>query len=266
MKLSIITINLNNRGGLRQTLESVAKQHYSDFEHIVIDGGSIDGSVGLIENYPHVVKWVSENDGGIYNAMNKGIRMAEGEYCLFLNSGDYLKDNNVLDQVFSYSFDEDVVCCADYIDMGKESYISYPPKDVTLNSFVNGCLNHSGAGFIKRSLFREYGYYDETMKISADWKFYLIALGLGDASYRSLPIVTAVYDINGVSATQKELQHHEHEITLKTLIRERELKDYMEIARLQIQLSEQSEKIRSSKAYRIGAVVLYPIKWLLRRV
>lgn len=265
MKLSIITINYNNAVGLRKTLESVASQIFSDFEHIVIDGGSTDGSAEIIENYRHVGKWVSEKDNGIYNAMNKGIRMAEGDYCLFLNSGDYLKGNAVLEQVFSYSFDEDIVCCADYIDMGKDSHISYPPKDVTLYSFINGCLNHSGAGFIKRSLFEKYGYYDETMKISADWKFYLIALGLGDATYRSLPIVTAVYDIHGVSATQKELQNYEHQITLKALIRERELKDYMEHARLEVQLREQAENIRSSKTYQVGSAVLKPIKWLIRK-
>jgi len=265
MKLSIITINLNNVDGLQKTLDSVASQTFYDFEHIVIDGGSTDGSEKVINNYSHIAKWVSEKDNGIYHAMNKGIRMAEGEYCLFLNSGDYLKDETILYQVFNSSINEDVVCCANYIEMGKNSYISYPPQDVTLYSFVCGFLNHSGAGFIKRALFEKYGYYDESMKISADWKFYLIALGLGDATYRSLPIVSSIYDMNGVSATQKNLQKHEHEVTLKTLIRERELKDYIEHERLVTQLREQAKKIRSSKTYKVGATILKPFNWLLRR-
>lgn len=95
IKISIITINFNNSKGLVQTLDSVAQQTYNNYEHIIIDGASTDGSKSIIEQYknknPHVTYWVSEKDEGIYNAMNKGITHAQGQYLLFLNSGDYIE-------------------------------------------------------------------------------------------------------------------------------------------------------------------------------
>ncbi len=89
MKLSIITVNLNNKDGLQKTIDSVISQTFKDFEWIVIDGGSTDGSKELIEKYSDYISyWVSEPDKGIYNAMNKGIKVAKGDYLEFLNSGD----------------------------------------------------------------------------------------------------------------------------------------------------------------------------------
>ena len=100
MKLSIITVNLNNRDGLQKTIDSVVSQTFKDYEWIVIDGGSTDGSKELIEQYAdHFTDWVSEPDKGIYNAMNKGIGMASGEYIQFLNSGDSLVSGHVVDQM-----------------------------------------------------------------------------------------------------------------------------------------------------------------------
>lgn len=99
MKLSIITINYNNRTGLERTLQSVENQNTRDFEHVIIDGASTDGSAEDIrkyaENKPNVI-WVSEPDSGIYNAMNKGAKLASGEYLLFLNSGDDLYSSHVV--------------------------------------------------------------------------------------------------------------------------------------------------------------------------
>ena len=95
MQLSIITINRNNKTGLEKTIYSVVNQNYKDYEYIVIDGDSSDGSLEVIKrNEKYFSYWVSEPDSGVYQAMNKGIDRANGEYCLFLNSGDYLKDDN----------------------------------------------------------------------------------------------------------------------------------------------------------------------------
>ena len=122
MTLSIITINYNNAEGLRKTLASVASQTYAEIEHIIIDGGSTDGSVEILEAYPqplpkrrgeitegkfptqnpaHKVIWVSEKDNGIYNAMNKGIRMATGDYIQMLNSGDILAAADVTERMMA---------------------------------------------------------------------------------------------------------------------------------------------------------------------
>ena len=86
MKFTIITINYNNVKGLKKTIDSVISQNFSDYEFIIIDGASTDGSVDIIKEYsPHISYWVSEPDKGIYHAMNKGITVSRGEYLLFLN-------------------------------------------------------------------------------------------------------------------------------------------------------------------------------------
>ena len=112
MILSIITINYNNAEGLRKTLASVASQTYAEIEHIIIDGGSTDNSVEVIREYESSLasrlsplasrlKWISEKDAGIYNAMNKGIRMATGDYIQILNSGDILAAPDVTERMMA---------------------------------------------------------------------------------------------------------------------------------------------------------------------
>ena len=99
MKLSIITINFNNHDGLQKTINSVIAQTWKDFEWIIIDGGSTDGSKNLIEQYDkYITYWISESDKGIYNAMNKGIKIARGDYLQFLNSGDYFYNEKVIEK------------------------------------------------------------------------------------------------------------------------------------------------------------------------
>ena len=98
MKLSIITINYNHKEGLLKTIKSVVNQTYHDIEYIVIDGGSTDGSKEYIESkQEYINQWVSEKDHGVYNAMNKAIRMAQGEYCIFMNSGDHFFSSQSLE-------------------------------------------------------------------------------------------------------------------------------------------------------------------------
>src|ERR1041384_6364869 len=110
MKLSIITVNYNNRTGLERTIKSVADQTQTDIEYLVIDGGSTDGSIELIKSFgPKITEWISENDTGIYEAMNKGIMRSSGEYLLFLNSGDYLYSNETIEQVQNNLGSEDIL-------------------------------------------------------------------------------------------------------------------------------------------------------------
>jgi len=110
-KLSIITINYNNINGLVKTINSVVEQTFSNFEFIVVDGGSEDGSCQkLIELSEKMTSWISEKDNGIYHAMNKGIIKATGEYLLFLNSGDFFIENNILEKVFSTKHTDDFLC------------------------------------------------------------------------------------------------------------------------------------------------------------
>ena len=174
MKLSIITVNLNDCNGLKKTIESVICQTFTDYEYIVIDGASTDGSVDVIKQYANkITYWVSEPDTGIYNAMNKGILQAKGEYCLFLNSGDWLVENNILEKVFSITFDEDIVYGYDK-HVGSSKVKCYPEK-WNFRVFLDDTLPHV-ASFIKRNLFYEVAFYNEENKAISDWEFFVLAI------------------------------------------------------------------------------------------
>ena len=177
MKLSIITVNLNNREGLQKTIDSVVSQTFKDFEWIVIDGGSTDGSKELIEQYAdHFAYWVSEPDKGIYNAMNKGIKVAKGEYLQFLNSGDWLWEKKTLEKVFRENREEDVLY-GNFVFRG-QLYVT--PYKLNTSHVYGSALNHQ-ATFIRRSLFGT-ECYDEDYVIVSDWKFFLQKLVLGKSS------------------------------------------------------------------------------------
>ena len=202
MKLSIITINFNDAAGLEKTIQSVVNQTYKDFEYIVIDGASTDGSVDIIKKYSdQLTHWVSEPDTGIYNAMNKGTRLAQGEYCLYLNSGDFLAANDVLEKAFSHNFTEDIVSgnCINFDE--KHERLKVPPRNVTLFTFIEGSLPHP-TSFIKRDLLNRLGGYNESYRIISDWCFFMDAMIVHQSSYRTLDLVITRFNAYGISTTQ----------------------------------------------------------------
>ncbi|QFQ13416.1 glycosyltransferase [Pseudoprevotella muciniphila] len=202
MRLSIITINFNNADGLKRTIGSVRAQTYRDFEHIVIDGASTDGSVDIIRKYADGLSyWVSEKDNGIYNAMNKGILAAKGKYTLFLNSGDYLYADDVLEKVFENEFDEDIVSCGCHDVWENGTTIDhYPPKRITLYSVQHSSLSHPST-FIKRDLFNRTTLYDESYRIISDWTYFVQSLIWNNCSYRYFDILVTTFVCDGVSST-----------------------------------------------------------------
>ena len=191
--LSIITINFNNCIGLLKTMESVINNQFNNFEYIVIDGGSTDGSKEVIEKYEAKINyWVSEKDAGIYNAMNKGIAKATGEYLLFLNSGDYLKNDTVIKSFFVKKISTDIIY--GNLEMGGR-LIKYPSK-LDFTFFFRDSIPHP-ATFIKRNLFDKYGRYNEQNKIVSDWEFFLNSVVIHKCSYTKIEETITVYDING---------------------------------------------------------------------
>ncbi len=210
--ISIITVNLNDLEGLKRTMTSVFGQTFQEFEYVVIDGGSNDGSKKFIESYSNKIDyWVSEKDSGIYNAMNKGIKAATGEYLLFLNSGDWLFENAVLDKVADKLSGCDVLYGnmvkvfsdgKQHLDKGVNG------NEITFKTFVEGTLNHSSS-LIKRDLFIKYGFYDENLKIVSDWKFFLITLGLNNAVIKYVDYSFSCFDMTGISNANIELRNSE---------------------------------------------------------
>lgn len=196
MKLSIITINRNNSAGLRQTIESVVSQTFKDFEYVIIDGASTDGSVEVVKEYADkITYWVSEPDTGIYNAMNKGIKVAKGEYCLFLNSGDWLYNTHTLISIQSLLNKNDII--AGNI-LKTDNKIERSPHQLLIRSILQKNIPHQ-AMFIKKSLFIEYGLYNEDFKILSDFQFNLKMALLG-RTYCYLNEIISIYDTSGVSS------------------------------------------------------------------
>lgn len=203
MKVSIITINYNNRAGLERTMQSVLSQTvYDDIEYIVVDGASTDGSVEVLKQYESLLSFaISEPDSGIYNAMNKGVKRAAGDYCLFLNSGDVLHDDKVIEDCIPYLGGEDFV-------MGKIMF--FPSKrlgwfditaPITMMDFYKGGPVPHQATFIRRSLFQEC-LYDESLKIVSDWKFFLWMIVFQKKTYVIVDNIVADFEEFGISSNR----------------------------------------------------------------
>ena len=216
-KLSVITINLNNATGLHKTIESVVNQTFRDFEYIIIDGSSKDGSLDIIKEYKTKLSfWVSEPDNGIYNAMNKGIKVATGEYCLFLNSGDYLLDSTILENCLSHTFTEDIVYGNQIQDRHGKLVTYKLPSNLTFYTFYIDSLAHP-CTFIKTKLFEEISFYNEKYKIVSDWEFFLKAIFFNNATLRYIDKEIAVVNWNGISMNSGDLCKKERSLVLMEL-------------------------------------------------
>lgn len=197
-RLSIITINYNNLDGLRYTRKSIAAQSFRDFEWIVVDGGSTDGGRDFIqEHQKEMAWWCSEKDSGIYNAMNKGIGHAQGEYILFLNSGDILFAPDTLKQIFSKTLDADVVY-GDWTEAlrGHPKKKRHSPEKVNYYSFASRPLCHQTA--LIRSILLKQSPYDESYNICADWAKW-VELSKQGCTFQHIPITVCHFVLGGFS-------------------------------------------------------------------
>lgn len=232
MHLTIVTINLNNCKGLQKTIESVLHQDFSEFEYIIVDGDSTDNSVETIKNAAELATvpfyWISEPDNGIYEAMNKGIRMSKGEYLLFLNSGDFLVDNDVLNKVFQIGFSDDItIGNCDVSRNGKVIFHAIPPDEISFAAFYGRTIPHQSA-FIKRSLFKKFGLYNENLRLHSDYEFFIKTLIINNCSYHHIPLTIANYNLEGLSSSKnsKTTLKTEYNDIIQRYIPERIIFDY----------------------------------------
>ena len=236
MRYSIITINYNNKEGLKLTIESVKEQMSSDYEYLVIDGASTDGSVDIIARYSGYINyWISEPDNGIYHAMNKGVAKAQGEYCIFMNSGDCFHSSNVLESVSKYQ--EDIICGKMLKDI-TTSPSGHNKSTISLVDLMRGSLPHQ-AMFIKRELMIKHPY-DENYKILSDWKFCIEALVFDNCTFRNIDTIVADYDTSGISSNSNGLFPKERALILKELFPPRIVADYQRMAPVDDELLDQS--------------------------
>jgi glycosyltransferase involved in cell wall biosynthesis len=199
LKLSIITVNKNNAAGLEKTCLSIISQTYQDFEWIIIDGASQDNSVNIIKKYSHkTAYWVSEPDTGVYNAMNKGINIATGEYLLFLNSGDFLLYpwtlQEVIDEITNSEFAD--IYFSDAV-LSTYKVWRYPQK-ITLKYLIRRNLNPQNC-LIRRELFK-HRLYDESYLFLADWLFLVREIIEYNISLTHIKTKISIYDTGGISS------------------------------------------------------------------
>lgn len=223
MTLSIITINYNNIEGLRKTIDSVLSQTWHDFEWIIIDGGSTDGSKELIEDtakqlassdFNPLSYWCSEPDKGIYNAMNKGIKHCNGEYINCMNSGDSFYDTHTLEKVFKVTYKAGVLY-GDTLRIGKDTYIETFPDTFDIYYLYHKCLCHQ-AMFVKTTLLQKNGF-DEKYRICADYAKW-IELSMNNIEFKHINHIICKFDGFGISAAYKELMKKENAKLFSELI------------------------------------------------
>lgn len=208
MKLSIITI-CKNEPNLRRTLDSINNQTFKDFEWIVIDGKSDSKIIKIFDEYRDRINFfTSEVDRGIYNAYNKAIKKAHGEYVCFMNTGDVFYDDMVLENVFGRKQTADILYGNTNIIKGKKSYIEEAPDTIDKYFFMYGTINHQSC-FIKTSLFKKYGLYNESYKIASDFEKFIV-FAKHNVCFKKLNLVIATYYKNGISSN-KSKTHREFE-------------------------------------------------------
>lgn len=200
--ISVITINYNNFSGLEKTFLSVFSQTKKDFEYIIIDGGSTDGSAAYIENQRgHIDYWVSEPDKGIYNAMNKGIKAATGDFIILMNSGDVFYDDTIIEALSSELKTTDAIVYGDVVLRNEKKdteRIQKHPEKLNFSYFYNQTICQQ-ACFIKRSLFDTIFYFNENYKITSDWEFLIYAIYIDKVQTRKIDLLISIYDTSGIS-------------------------------------------------------------------
>lgn len=252
--LSIITINRNNAEGLKRTIESISYQSYKNFEYIVIDGASTDESREVIlDNEKNISYWISEKDNGIYHAMNKGIRACSGDFILFLNSGDFLYDSNVIERVIENLSDEDDIVYGDVLLRNEKNNwerIQIHPEELRFSYFYKQTICQQ-ACFIKKSLFERIFYYNEEYKIVSDWEFFIYAIYIEHVKTKKINQLISIFDATGISGNSslRPVATAERQKTIDTyfkLYRE----DYKELISHGSNRSKQLIEIEKSKFFR----------------
>lgn len=235
MKLSIITVNRNNAEGLAKTMASVFNQSISDFEYIIVDGASTDDSVKVAKDaissqnlLPEGrIHFSSEPDNGIYNAMNKGVSMASGEYLMFMNSGDCLKNDSIIETIYKLNSNADII-------IGRVSVLLDDGKTWTSPQLFESDLGLYGlclkgichqATLTKRNLLISMPF-DESYHICADWHFFVKQIIFNNCVVELTPLVICDYDGTGVSSSNPKSLDNERKRCMHELFPERIIKEY----------------------------------------
>lgn len=205
MKISIITACYNSSSTLSDAINSVRNQSYSDIEYIIIDGGSADGSVEIIKkNSEYISKWISEPDKGIYNAINKGIKLASGNVIGLLHSDDLLADNLIIERIAKAFINSGAdVLYGDLIYVSKSDtgkvFRYWKAGKYNKKKLLYGWMPPHPTFFVKKEIYDKIGGFDEKFKIAADYEFILRTLNYIKTQVVYIPEVITKMRIGGAS-------------------------------------------------------------------
>jgi glycosyltransferase involved in cell wall biosynthesis len=203
--VSIITVSYNSLRTIKNTISSVLAQTYHHIEYIVVDGASTDGTIDIIRSFgDRISQFISEPDNGIYDALNKGIRLAKGDIVGILNSDDFFYDNSVIENIAESFSDESIEAIfgdAQFVDPLDTTRIVryYRSKSFTKNKFRFGYMPAHTGFYAKKDLFDKFGYYKTDYKIAADFELLLRFLLINNIKYKYFPIPFVCMRTGGVS-------------------------------------------------------------------
>lgn len=211
-KISVITVAYNAARVIEKTIQSVINQTYSNIEYIIIDGGSRDGTLDIIKKYEDRISyWISEPDKGIYEAMNKGIIRATGDWINFINSGDSLVNKEVIDQFIGLHDTNADIIYGDTMNSIEEMDISYIQKPALIESIESKMVFGHPSSFVKAKLMKD-ALFDTTFRSSADYNFFLHCYR-SNRIFQYIPITVAVFDYDtGISSNFKINRHEKARI------------------------------------------------------
>lgn len=207
MKMSIITVTRNNKATIAATIESVISQSYQNIEYIIIDGASDDGSLDIIKDYtsryPDKIKYLSEPDSGVYNAINKGVRLATGEVVGLLHGNDTFSSSTIVEQVAKVMVGRDIPFIygdVKYTHVGSEKVVRYySAADFTSEKLLQGIAPPHPSLYMRRELFDKHGFYKEDYLIGSDFDMFLRLMIVNRLYGKYIPLDMVTMTIGGLS-------------------------------------------------------------------
>lgn len=210
--ISVITVTFNAGNQLERTILSVINQNFTNLEYIIIDGGSSDNTVNIIHKYEKFISsWVSEPDNGIYDAMNKGIKHATGNWLIFMNAGDIFYKNNTIQSLVPFLREDVKIVYGDLVKCyrnHKRKYRGLKNKELDAVDFLLNTIDHQTA-FISSSLFKKYGFYSTDYRLASDWMFFLYTVGIYREPVRYINRTIAYFMMDGASTLHNDQYNKE---------------------------------------------------------
>ena len=273
LQISIVTATLNRAQFIRDAIESVLAQSYPDVEHIIVDGGSTDNTLEILKQYSHL-RWISEQDGGMYEAINKGIRMANGNVIGLLNSDDTYAPAVFPDVANAFLLDEELFAIVGGAGIYREaeqssgvvrmhSWINWDDDDEKWKRLTGSGLV-TNAWFFRRALFDRIGFFDETYRVSADREF-LLRVGFSKLKVSPLQRQVYCYRYHDESLTMNPKSSLEPE---RARVRIRTLREGMHIAekfllsgQVPVRAKPYLRYWHSHRAYQLAATAFFQRDW-----